>query len=180
MLAAFNQTLFASLFAIGNSSAFAQSLTVFFAMWFPYLVIISIIPYESFRRGSTGEILRTIISTSAVLIFTWLIVLALKQYFPFPRPFAYFSNIIPLVSESDSFGSFPSAHAAIFGALAGLAYAHKFPVRHWYLFAAVIIAVARVCAGVHWPVDVIVGGFFGFGLAYLLTTLALTHPRSTK
>ena len=78
MLAAFNQTLFASLFAIGNSSAFAQSLTVFFAMWFPYLVIISIIPYESFRRVSTGEIVRTILSTSAVLIFTWLIVLALK------------------------------------------------------------------------------------------------------
>lgn len=157
-----------------------ESLTVFFAEWFPYLVIISIIPYESFRRGSTREIVRTIISTSAVLIFTWLIVSALKQYFPSPRPFAYFSNIMPLVSESDSFGSFPSAHAAIFGALAGLAYADKFAVRHWYLAAAVIIAIARVCAGVHWPIDVIVGGFFGFGLAYLLTTLALTRSRSTK
>ena len=180
MLAAFNQSLFAFFFAIGNSSGFAQTLTVFFAEWFPYLVIISIIPYESFRQGSTKEIVRTIISTSAVLIFTWLIAISLKHYFPSPRPFAYFSSIIPLVSESDAFGSFPSAHATMFGALAGVAYADKFPIRHWYLAAAVIIAIARVCAGVHWPVDVIVGGFFGFGLAYLLTTLALTHPRSTK
>ena len=94
MLASFNQDVFGFLFALGNNSEFAQSLTIFFAQWFPYLVIMSIIPYELFRRASGKEIARTIFSTSLVLMFTWLIALSLKQYFPFPRPFAFFDNII--------------------------------------------------------------------------------------
>ncbi len=177
MLSSFNQDVFHFFFAIGNSSGVMQTLTIFFAEWFPYLVLASVILYESFRQESGKKIISTIASTSAVLIFIWLIALSLKHYFPFPRPFAYYDNILPLVSESDAFGSFPSAHATMFGALAGIVYADKFPIRHWYLAAAVIIAVARVCAGVHWPVDVIVGGFFGFGLAFLLTKLLLNRKK---
>ena len=173
MLATFNQELFFFFFNIGNSSSVAQMLTIFFAEWFPYLVLTSIILYESFHQKHDEEIVRTILRTSVVLIFTWFVALSLKHVFPSPRPFAYFSNIIPLVTENDPFGSFPSAHATMFGAVAGIVYANKFLIKKWYLLAAIIIALARVCAGVHWPIDVFVGLCIGFAFAYLLTALLL-------
>ena len=179
MLASLNQEVFFFLYNIGNSSAFAQTLTVFFAEWFPYLVLASVILYESFHRRDNDDILRTILRTSSVLVFIWIIALALKHYFPSPRPFAYFSNVIPLVSESDAFGAFPSAHATMFGALAGIVCADRFPIWKWYLAAAIIISIARVCAGVHWPVDVLVGSLFGFALGYLLTKSQINTKRQT-
>ena len=173
MLFAFNQEFFFFFYHLGTSSPFASMLTIFFAEWFPYLVLATVVLYESFRHEHDEEIVRTLLRTTLVLTFIWLVALSLKHYFPSPRPFAYFTDVIPLVSEPDAYGSFPSAHATIFGALAGIVYAQRFPFRIWYLVAAILIAIARVCAGVHWPVDVIVGIFFGFSSGYLLTILFL-------
>jgi membrane-associated phospholipid phosphatase len=36
---------------------------------------------------------------------------------------------------------------------------------------AVVIAFSRVYVGVHYPADVLVGGLFGYGMAWLVLTL---------
>ncbi len=67
--------------------------------------------------------------------------------------------------------AFPSGHAAIFFALAAVAYLIN---RRWgiYLFiGAVINALARVAVGVHWPIDVVGGAFLGIVVVLVLQRL---------
>jgi undecaprenyl-diphosphatase len=97
-------------------------------------------------------------------VAAWFFAVLIKQVFPFPRPFAYFFDLAPLVSMSDAFGAFPSEHAVFFSALGYALFLHE---RHWgelYLVAAFAIGVARITAGIHWPMDIIVG--FTFGLLF--------------
>jgi undecaprenyl-diphosphatase len=82
------------------------------------------------------------------------------------RPFMALSDVQSLFFESGY--AFPSGHSAT---IAGLAFAVFF--RHKWLgyvcmVAAVLIGVARVAAGVHFPVDIIGGYSLGFLIAFLL------------
>jgi len=75
-----------------------------------------------------------------------------------------------LVSKGGKYG-FVSAHAAnIFAATTVLSYFYK----QWkkpLLFLAFSVAVSRVYVGVHYPGDVLFGGLFGYGMAWLVITL---------
>lgn len=165
---------------MGTSSALTSNIAVFFAEWFPYLVLASVVLYEAFHRESKEEIVRTILRTAFVLAFSSLTVLSLKHFFPSPRPFVFFDNIVPLVSEADLYGSFPSAHAMFFGSLVGIMFANGFAIWKWYLGAAIFISVARVAVGVHWPIDVTVGLFLGIAFGYLTTMLLLRESSVQK
>jgi len=66
--------------------------------------------------------------------------------------------------------SLPSGHAVLFGTLAGASLTFKNKKIGFVLLAtAVVIAVARVIAGVHWPSDVVAGLLFGGVVGYLLS-----------
>ena len=75
-----------------------------------------------------------------------------------------------LVSKGGRYG-FVSAHAAnIFAATTVLSYFYK----QWkkpLLFLAFSVALSRVYVGVHYPGDVLFGGLFGCGMAWLVITL---------
>jgi undecaprenyl-diphosphatase len=81
------------------------------------------------------------------------------------RPFLR-EGFVPLIMHSPSF-SFPSNHAACGFALAVAVWLH-FPLLGIPLLAlAVLLAYSRVFVGVHYPLDVFVGGVVGSGIAWL-------------
>ena len=96
------------------------------------------------------------------ILFSLAIYLAVNQLFPLrPRPEAV-SAITPIISHLPD-NSFPSGHA-IFAAAALVAAVLFLKIR--YLTAAVctfgiLMILARVMAGIHYPGDMIVGGFLG-------------------
>jgi len=75
-----------------------------------------------------------------------------------------------LVPKGGRYG-FVSAHAAnIFAGTTVLSYFYE----QWkkpLLFLAFSVAVSRVYVGVHYPGDVLFGGLFGYGMAWLVITL---------
>ena len=75
-----------------------------------------------------------------------------------------------LVPKGGRYG-FLSAHAAnIFAVTTVLSYFYK----QWkkpLLFLAFSVALSRVYVGVHYPGDVLFGGLFGYGMAWLVITL---------
>ena len=75
-----------------------------------------------------------------------------------------------LVPKGGRFG-FVSAHAAnIFAGTTILSYFYE----QWkkpLLFLAFSVALSRVYVGVHYPGDVLFGGLFGYGIAWLIITL---------
>ena len=173
MFDTFNHAVLLLFYDTATSSEFARWVAIFFAEWFPFLVIISAAVYEFFIQEDEGEIFRSILRTLFAVLVVWIIVLLAKIGFSSPRPFVDTPGIMPLIDVSDPYGSFPSAHAAVFGTLAGSLLASHFHVWRWFLLAAILIAMARVAVGVHWPSDVIVGTFFGLAAGFFITQFLL-------
>lgn len=168
MFASLNLSMLLAFYSAATSNIFITDLVMFFAEWFPYIVIGSVVLYEVFASDHEHEIIPSIIRTLLPALIAWFVVMLIKYVFPAGRPFTGDLGLVPLVSVSDPFGSFPSGHAAAFGALAGAMLGNKFHAWKWYLLAALLIALARVAAGVHWPVDVIAGLAFGFFVGFFV------------
>ena len=82
--------------------------------------------------------------------------LILKHFIHAPRPFVALSNIHSLFSETGY--AFPSGHATFFGALAVAIFFLDKKVGLRFMTFALLIGLARIIAGVHFPVDIL-GGF---------------------
>lgn len=111
------------------------------------------------------EVLAIASSTTIALV----VVLCVKAIAAAPRPFVTFLQVQPLVIES-SYTSFPSGHATIFFALATAVMMYHRRLGYFFMVCAVLIAISRVMAGVHYPVDVIFGAAIGIFIAWLSTT----------
>ncbi len=90
-----------------------------------------------------------------------------------PRPFDALSDVHALIAESGY--AFPSGHATFFMALAAtIVFAHK---RAGYIFMlfALVIGIARIMAGVHFPIDIlggfVLGAIVSYAVAYFRKTI---------
>lgn len=171
VLSAMNQWILLLLYHVATSVSVLSAIFVFFAEWFPYLVIGSVVVYEFYIQDGVRKTLSALFFTACAPIFAWIIVAMMKISLPSPRPFVFDFGITPLVVVNDPFGSFPSAHAAIFGALAGTMVARRSTSWKWYVAAAaLIVAVSRIAVGVHFPIDIVVGLCLGFSIGVLTET----------
>jgi diacylglycerol kinase (ATP) len=111
------------------------------------------------------------VSMLGVVAVTWLTELTvnypIKSSFRRRRPFSVYEDARVLAARLPRDWSFPSGHAAT--AFAGaLLLTPALPLLAPLFFAyAVIVALARVYLGVHYPVDVLIGAALGMGLAAL-------------
>ncbi len=93
--------------------------------------------------------------------FAWVVARLLKLFIQTPRP-----EVFSLVRETGY--TFPSGHATFFMALAFSVYLLHKKVGYWFIFFAIIIGVARIMAGVHFPVDILGGYVLGGLVSYLV------------
>lgn len=140
-------------------------LGIFFATALPYLLIALLIYYEGLkRRFSNGRIMlvRLAVAPAIALIVTTF----MKHQIALPRPYAVFSDVVPLAHYTDALATFPSMHTMIFAALGTILYCHDHAMGKWFLAGAGAIGLGRVMVGVHWPLDVIIGWMFGIAIGY--------------
>lgn len=99
-----------------------------------------------------------------------LLIRMLKLGFDAPRPPAVMNaSLFELIGAAFKSNSFPSGHAATAFFFAGALVGYK-PGKSIYLIAlllGVLGALSRIAAGVHWPVDILVGGAIGWPIGYL-------------
>lgn len=85
-----------------------------------------------------------------------------------PRPFVSHPDLIPFPIHVDS-SSFPSGHTLIAMAIgASIWFSGNKKLGGWLMLLAVLIGVARVGAGVHYPSDIIGGALIAFFAAYFM------------
>lgn len=130
------------------------------------------------RQGNKIVALRLVVLSFLSAILAWFIASLIKYNFPSPRPFEVYQNLKPLFTTYHG-DSFPSGHATFMGALAmgvflqngfdrfdkltaGKLTVSKMFFGLLFIIGAILVAVARVLANVHWPIDVIFGLLFGF------------------
>ena len=96
----------------------------------------------------------------------YVLALILKNLFHISRPFLILPGVQPLFNKTTF--SIPSEHAIFFSALAlSLFFLHK-KAGYIFMFFALLIGIARIIAGVHFPIDILGGFILGGIVAYFV------------
>jgi membrane-associated phospholipid phosphatase len=174
---AWNLAVFWAINHLAAHAAWTHGIVGAFALWGGPVLLVVILAIAWWRHRSRP----TAVADSSAAVLTGVaavVALGINQVAAMlwfePRPFVSLHGVTVLLSHSSD-DSFPSDHAAIAGALAVgvLLFA-----RRWGLVAivvAVLAAVSRVYAGMHYPLDVIAGLAIGAVSALLVVGL-LTRP----
>lgn len=144
---------------------------IFCAEYLGYIMIgifavLLLVKQEWIRRRK--EILLT--SALAVIISRGIFTEIIRALYHNDRPFVQ-GTIKPLFEHAAT-ASFPSGHAATFFALGFIVYHYD---RWWgsmFVFAAVLVSLGRVIAGVHYPLDIVGGAVVSLLAAWLALGLA--------
>jgi len=170
-----NNQIFFFFYNFAHQSQIFDTVIIFFALYFPYVVVIlaglfllfhheilqAETPYRVFWEKKR-EILKVFFSGC----LAWILAYVLKYLFHTLRPFDAFSSVHSLVPESGF--AFPSGHATFFMALAvAIFFLHK-KAGYTFMFFALLIGIARIIAGVHFPVDILGGFVLGGLVSYLV------------
>ncbi|HEV7702095.1 MAG TPA: phosphatase PAP2 family protein [Candidatus Paceibacterota bacterium] len=174
-----NNDIFYFFYSLAHQSALMNNVIVFFAVYFPYIVIALAVIFLLFHHDvltSNNPIVRLKKKWEEILAaffaggLAWLLAFMFKLFFHTPRPFDVLSGVTALFSPADY--SFPSGHATFFFALAGaLFFSHKKAGYVFFAFA-ILISIARVAAGVHFPIDILGGFFLGFSISFIIKSLS--------
>lgn len=164
---------------LANSSLFVSDLTIFLAVYLGYILIIftviyllvhtdKLVPIKS--RQSIAHLYHRLEEISVIFLaagITWIVVELIKYLVAAPRPFLAVPDLHALFLYG-GYDSFPSGHAAIFAALAMSLYFYHRRVGRYFALGAILIALARVAAGIHFPSDILAGFILGAGISFLV------------
>lgn len=170
-----DNTIFLFFYSLAHQSPLLDCVIVFFAVYFPFVVLIVagiflLMHHEVLKAEAPfvvlmekkKEFLALFISAS----FAYVTATLLKILFGTPRPFEALSQVSSLFLEKGH--AFPSGHAAVFSAIAfTIFFTHK-RAGYVFLFSALLIGLARIVAGVHFPIDILGGFVLGAGVSCLV------------
>lgn len=172
-----NESVFTYFYSFAHRNPWLDFVISFTAEWYGLVILTALFIYlfkhrDNLRKGVTDLV---VVSVSAV--FAWFIAHFFKDVFHTLRPFDVLSWVKPLVSESGF--AFPSGHATFFMALASvLWYYHRY-LAIFFGFSAVLIGLARIAVGIHWPFDILAGWFLG-GVVGVLAYYVLNYRAREK
>ena len=148
---------------VGRSAGLDQ-LGIFLAayseyVWAVILILVLFWPKRARAKNRVVVVVSVVAGLFARLVVKGLIVLA----YPRPRPFVVLSSVHPLISSplAENYQSFPSGHAIFFFAVATVIFSFEPKWGTLALIAAVLMGIARVYVGVHWPSDILAGALLG-------------------
>lgn len=165
-----NIDLFYFLYGFAYKSTSFNKTIYFFADIFPYIFLIAaflfvIFYFKIFNLNKLKENFNKVLPIGISFVSALLLAKVFKIFFHTLRPFIRFSDVTPLFYEKGF--AFPSGHAFVFSALAFSIFFVNKKIGYVFLLSAFFIGVARIMAGVHFPVDILGGFLLGFIVAFL-------------
>ncbi len=148
-------SLFNALRGLTGQSALLDWLIIFLASYLAPFLILGFLLMLFLEKDWHRRIYYFSFAALAIILSRGIFTEIIRFFFYRPRPFAVL-NFEALINHSTA-AALPSGHAAFYGALALAVFLIS---RKWglvYLFAAALMGVARVAAGVHWPLDIVAG-----------------------
>jgi undecaprenyl-diphosphatase len=165
---AFDRAVFLGLNGIAGHSGFLDTLGVFFAQDSPYLVAAGFLALWFLLPRQERSLRRRLIQATVAAAVGLLVATVIGSIWYRPRPFvALPAGAVHLLVAHARDSSFPSDHTTFAFAVAA-ALTDAGPVLSpaaWVL--AVLVGVARIFVGVHWPTDVLAGALLGSAIGRL-------------
>lgn len=176
-----NITIFYLLYSFAHQTPFLDSLIIFCAKYLQYPAILFLILYlflhyvGEFNFKKPFSLLKIKIKEIFLIftpaVFSWFIADIFKKLFFSPRPFIALKDTVQPLFFHGGFDSFPSGHAIFFSALAISGYFVHKRVGRVYIIFALIIGLARIMAGIHFPVDILAGYLFGILVSLIFNVI---------
>lgn len=170
-----NNQIFFFFYNLAHQSQILDKVIVFFAVYFPFVVVILAGLFLLFHHEILGaenpyrvfmEKKKEILLVFFSGFLAYVVAVILKFLFHTLRPFLALPDVYALFAESGF--AFPSGHAAFFAALAfSIFFLHK-KAGYIFMFFALLIGIARITAGVHFPIDILGGFVLGGVVSYLV------------
>jgi undecaprenyl-diphosphatase len=172
-----NEKIFYYLNNLLGESIIFDKVILFLSNNFGYLLMITSFLFLIFHHDAKKEYpnnktrlrqkVKEIIILFGSTLFAWILVVIIKKLFINPRPFILYPDIKTLFIYGGE-DSFPSGHAAFYGALAVSIFSYHKRAGFVFAIGAVLIGLARVIAGVHFPLDILMGFVFGASVSVLV------------
>jgi undecaprenyl-diphosphatase len=152
-----NTLLFQKINNLAGQSVWLDRLGVFFAAYSGYALLAVLVLVFIFKSGKLSRFMVLVALISAG-ISRGIITTIIRFFYHHPRPFDVLS-VKQLISENDY--SFPSGHAAFYFALSMGVYLYNKKLGIVFFVVSVLMGVARIFVGVHWPADILGGVLVG-------------------
>ena len=173
-----NIWVFEKINGIANVSKILDFVGIFFADYFLYILGIILVVLFIWKRNRL-----MVISAAISVILSRLIITEIIRYFyHYPRPYVVLEAAKKLIAENQDYASFPSGHAAIFFAIAMAIYFFNKKLGIVFFVGAVLIGLARIFVGIHWPSDVLGGAIIGIISGIIINKLIIKFykPKPTN
>jgi membrane-associated phospholipid phosphatase len=177
-----NTQIFYFLYNYAHQTSLIYKSIIFFADTFPKIVILLagvflVMHHDALKADNSYDIVikkwKEIVLVFLSGIAAYVLAYIVKFIVHAPRPFDAFKDVHSLITETGY--AFPSGHATFFAALAvSIFFMHK---RAGYVFMvfALVIGIARIMAGVHFPIDIlggfVLGAIVSYAVAYFRKTI---------
>lgn len=166
-----NEDIFYFLHTLASQNEVLDFIIIFFAKYAQYFVLgISLVYIVRYARVHSPYIYKRygyVLKAYLPLFLTWFTATIIKILTKIPRPFVSLQDVIPLFVYGGN-DSFPSGHATVFSSLATVIYMRDKKKGIFFFILFILISLARVIAGIHYPIDILVGGIIGVSMTYIV------------
>lgn len=155
----FELSLFNTLHGLAGQSGFLDWFIVFVGKYLPYFLLLAVLLFVFLEKDWRASFYKSSFILLAAILSRGLITEIIRFFYFRARPFTEL-GFNPLIDHAAT-ASFPSGHAAFYFAVA---FAVFFFNRQWgwiLTLSALLVGVARVSAGIHWPLDIFAGALVG-------------------
>ncbi len=167
-----NETVFAYFYSFAHTSKVLDFTIAFVAEWYGLVILTALFIYLFKHRDNLRKGVTDLVVVSVTAVSAWFIAHFFKDFFHTFRPFDVSPAVVPLVSETGY--AFPSGHATFFMALASSLWFYHKRLAVFFGISAVLIGIARISAGIHWPIDILGGLFLGYAIGTTLHKLIVS------
>src|SRR3989344_1115451 len=162
-----NELIFWKIHILAGQYQWLDLLIEFFAVYSGY-VLIGVVLCVVIFRSSPRYRLMFLEAVASVVVARLVITELIKRLIQNPRPFDAMSEVYNLIPESG--WSFPSGHASLYFAIATVVWFYNRKLGVVFYIVAILMGLARVMAGVHWPLDI-----FGGLVVGIISTIVVHH-----
>lgn len=166
-----DEKFFSFIHQLAGKSRLLDLSAIFFADYSGYILILIALVIIFSAKKYKDRVYNLAFVSLILLLANGIFTETIRFFFFRTRPFVQL-NFVPLIAKSASEAAFPSGHASFFFALTfAIFYLGE---KRWslvFLIISLIMGVARVYVGVHWPLDIVSGIFVAFVSAFVVKFL---------
>jgi undecaprenyl-diphosphatase len=171
--------VFYSLHGLAGKSALGDSLIIFFAKYYIFVLFGSMVGfiYKDYYLSPRRKFLLGTVSVILTIGGSYVVAQVIHYFYHHLRPL-FALPIQHLLNESSY--SFPSGHTIIIFGMATAALAYSKRLAYFLYASGLVVGVARVMAGVHYPLDILGGIILGIATGLVVQGWAKYITRKTN